>query len=194
MKNNKTTVILVVSTVVMAILAIAGWSVAIYDMNVIKERDATIADLAAKSTDLGQQVEDMTAVEDKTANKIVVENWGVEFPYTTGVTKVKSELVDVFDGAVRIKSIEVDGETYDAKTCSNDENAFIGEVVRFNNESDDDSKSPEKVEDTYDLIFKSARYSYYINRNIKNDCAKSDEMKKGISTAYEILRSIKMNG
>lgn len=199
-EKAKKPVALIIVLVIMTLIAIAGWSVAIYGMKEYGERTDAIIELQAKNEDLQSRIDKLSVVDDRYGNFIQTDNWDVKFAFTDSVTDVKAATGNKFDGSIYITSVTKDGKTYDASVCPDvtfsDENPFfLGEVVRYNNytQRDKDAKKPtEAVEDTYSELSRTSRYDYYINYNIKNGCETNKDFKAGADIAAEILRTIQM--
>ena len=202
MEKKKKPVGLIVVIVLLFVVAVAGWSAAVLGIIKSNEYLDAIIELQAKNEDLSNAIGDLSVVDDRYGNYIATENWEVKFAYTDGVTAVKAATGNKFDGSLYITSITKDGKTYDVRSCGeekagdfNDENPFfLGEVVRYSNidEHAEGVKEPGSDDDTYSMITKMARYSYYVNRNIKNGCEENKDFKEGAKIARDIIDTIQM--
>lgn len=178
--------------VLFVVATIAGWGVAIYQYNEIKNRDDKIAKLTEENEKLDKQIEDITVVDDPYADFIKVEGWDVMFSYPDGVTKVKMETGKDGDGSLLIKSIEKDGKTYDVDICGgasqySDSEFSIGKIVRWKNSGShqEGAEDPSKDMTKYTMIYRTNNYSYYYNYNVQQGCKTGDD-----NASYQEARQI----
>lgn len=186
----------------LGIAAVAGWTLAVWGINEYKERTETILELQSNNQSLQEQIDKISTVTDRYGNFLETDNWEVKFAFTDGVSVVKAETGNKYDGSLHITSVTKDGKTYDITSCGeenlekfNDENRFyLGEIVRYSNtEHDENSKAPDDEENSaYSELMQSTRYTYYTNSNTIAGCDGKEGYEIGRGIVNDIFQTIQL--
>ena len=199
MKNKKIKA-LIATTIIAITVAIGGWTLAVIESIQLKDRDDKIAMLSEEKETLDKKVDDLTDIKDSGASFLKISSWGVEFPYEYGVTEVKGEIADEYEGALYITSIKADDKTYDVNLCGGSEKYgnkkfYLGQIIRYDQEADyGDKADPKAYGSGYNWIFSKGKYDFYYKYDDGSGCetGTNEDYEKGVHYAIEMLRNIKV--